>query len=133
MVTRCWNRGALRRSPKYMRFPLARFIAASAGIVIVMSCDGGPATPRFGNGIQGGPTGTAPVVPINPNSPDTGNVFTRILTPAGDGQQVNIGDSILLVTEVSDDRNVAGLTIQGIKNIGVDSLGTAQQIVRYTA
>ncbi|MEX2152133.1 MAG: hypothetical protein WD825_02280 [Gemmatimonadaceae bacterium] len=116
-----------------MRFPLARLAGAAAGVLIVLSCDGGPAQPRFGSGISGGPTGTAPVVPPDPSIPDTGNVFTQILIPSTNGAQVNIGDSILVRVRVTDDRNVAGLTIQGMKFSGVDSLGTLQETIRYTA
>jgi hypothetical protein len=116
-----------------MRFPLARLAGVAAGVLVVLSCDGGPAQPRFGSGISGGPTGTAPVVPPDPSIPDTGNVFTQILIPATAGAQVNIGDSILVRVRVTDDRNVAGLTIVGMKFVGDPDLGTLQEVVRYTA
>lgn len=114
-----------------MRSSFVRLAAVAVSVIAVLSCDGGPASPRFGNGISGGPTGTAPVVPPNPGTPDTNRPFVRIDTPATTGQLVNIGDSILVVTRIIDDRQVAGLTIQGMKYIGSAQLGTLVEVIRY--
>src|SRR5206468_6682186 len=121
------------RSRSSMRLPLpfGRLVLAAVGVVVVMSCDNPPASPRFGNGISGGPTGTSPITPVNPNAPDTGRPFVRIDTPATTGQLFNVGDSILVVTRIIDDRALQSLTIVGMKFTGSANLGTLQEIVRY--
>lgn len=116
-----------------MRLPLIRLGAVVTGVVVVMSCDAGPAGPRFGNGISGGPTGTSPVTPVNPSAPDTNRPFAQIQTPATTGQLVNIGDSLLVVTRIIDDRQLSRLTLVGMKYVGDASLGTLQEIARYPA
>ena len=113
-------------------FPFGRLVLASVGVIVVMSCDNPPASPRFGNGISGDPTGTLPVTPVNPNSPDTSRPFVRIDTPATTGQLFNVGDSILVVTRVIDDRQLASMSLVGMKFTGNASLGTLQEIVRYS-
>jgi hypothetical protein len=97
-----------------------------------MSCDGGPVSPKFGNGIAGGSSGTAPVSPPNPNSPDTNKPFVRIDTPAVVGQLINVGDSILTVTRIIDDRQLQSLVVTGFKFTGSAILGTLTQTIRYT-
>ena len=114
-----------------MRFPFARLAVAAAGVLIVMSCDNPPAGPRFGNGISGGPSGTAPVTPPNPSAPDTSVPFARIDTPATTGLLFNVGDSILVVTRLIDDRALASLTLQGIRYQGSANLGTLVETFRY--
>ena len=114
-----------------MRFPISRLVVAAAGVLVVLSCDNPPAGPKFGNGISGGPTGTAPVTPPAPGSPDTSRPFVRIDTPAVVGQLINVGDSILVVTRIIDDRSLSQLDLIGIKYSGSAQLGTLQQSVRY--
>ena len=107
-------------------------MALVVGIVAVMSCDGGSVNPRFGNGIAGGSSGTAPITPTNPNAPDTNRPFVRIDTPAVVGQLVNVGDSILTVTRIIDDRQLQSLVVTGYKFTGSANLGTLVQTIRYT-
>jgi len=116
-----------------MRLPISRLLVAAAGVLVVMSCDNPPAGPKFGNGISGGPTGTAPVTPPNPGAPDTNRPFVRIDTPATNGMLVNVGDSILVVTRIIDDRALAQLDLVGIRYTGSANLGTLTQTIRYTA
>jgi hypothetical protein len=115
-----------------MRYPLVRLAGLVIGIVAVLSCDGGPVSPKFGNGIAGGSSGTAPISPPNPNSPDTNKPFVRIDTPATTGLLVNVGDSILTVTRIIDDRQLASLVVTGFKFTGSAILGTLTQTIRYT-
>jgi hypothetical protein len=114
-----------------MRSSPLRLIAATAAVVAVISCDGGTSAPRFGNGISGGPTGTAPVNPPAPGSPDTSSPFIFIQTPATTGQLINIGDSILVTVVVSDDRQLGAVDITGFKEAGDTSFGTFTRTVRY--
>jgi hypothetical protein len=96
-----------------------------------MSCDGGSVNPKFGNGIAGGATGTSPITPLNPNSPDTNKPFVRIDTPLV-GQLINVGDSILTVTRLNDDRQLLSVVVTGYKFTGSAILGTLTQTIRYT-
>jgi hypothetical protein len=114
-----------------MRHPFARLVVAAAGVFVILSCDNPPAGPKFGNGISGGPTGTSPVTPPSPGGVDTNKPFVRIDTPATTGQLVNVGDSILVVTRIIDDRALASLVVTGFKFTGNANLGTFAQIVRY--
>src|SRR6185503_7210481 len=114
-----------------MRFPISRLVVAAAGVLVVMSCDNPPAGPKFGNGISGGPTGTSPVAPVNPGAPDTNRPFVRIDTPATNGLLVNVGDSILVVTRVIDDRSLSRLDLVGLKYTGSANLGTLTTTIRY--
>src|SRR5947207_6407048 len=115
-----------------MRSPLVRLTVLIVGIVAVMSCDGGSVNPRFGNGIAGGSSGTAPITPTNPNAPDTNRPFVRIDTPAVVGQLVNVGDSILTVTRIIDDRQLQSLVVTGYKLTGSANRRTIVQTIRYT-
>src|SRR3954470_25000068 len=116
-----------------MRFPFVRLAIAAAGVAIVMSCDAPPAGPRFGNGISGGPSGTAPVTPPNPSLPDTTHPFARIDTPTTTGQLFNVGDSILVVVRLIDDRQLNTVTLQGVRYKGNANLGTLVTTFRYPA
>jgi hypothetical protein len=115
-----------------MRYPLVRLAGLVIGIVAVLSCDGGPVSPKFGNGIAGGSSGTAPITPPNPNAPDTNKPFVRIDTPAVTGLLVNVGDSILTVTRIIDDRQLLSLVVTGFKFTGSATLGTLTQTIRYS-
>ena len=117
-----------------MRVSLVRLAALAGGVVLVLSCDGGPLGTKFGNGIGGGPTGTSPITPPAPGSVDSSRPFVRIDTPvAAPVQLINAGDSILVVTRIIDDRKVGTLTVRGLQYKGSSSLGTLQEIERYPA
>lgn len=112
-----------------MRLALVRLAVLAVGIAVVVSCDVGPTGGTFGNGISGGPTGTAPVVP--PTGADTNDPFVRIDIPTP-GQLVNVGDSILVQITFIDDRKLGSLSITGFKEAGDTALGTFTRTVRYT-
>jgi hypothetical protein len=127
-----------------MRSSILRLAVVAGCVAAVLSCDAGPITPVFGNGIAGGATGTAPVVPLNPSAPDTEPPFVifcgvNVLTttpcssPAAQNQQINVGDSILVVVRALDNRQVGNVKIQGIKFVGDPNLGTLQEVQRYPA
>jgi hypothetical protein len=115
-----------------MRVTLGRLSALVAGVALVMSCDGGPVGTKFGNGIAGGSSGTAPIVPPAAGSIDTVVPFVRIDTPvASPVQLINAGDSILVVTRIIDDRKVGTLQLRGVQFKGSASLGTLTEVERY--
>ncbi|MEX2178812.1 MAG: hypothetical protein WD801_08895 [Gemmatimonadaceae bacterium] len=115
-----------------MRFPIRRLAALVATAAFIWSCDGGPTVTRFGSGISGGPTGTAPVVPPAPGDPDTEAPLVRIQVPVATPiQLINVGDSILVVARLNDDRGVARVTFTGLRMVGDPDLGTFQEIQRY--
>jgi hypothetical protein len=104
------------------------------GVVLVLSCDGGPVSTKYGNGIAGGTTGTSPIVPPAAGSVDSNRPFVQIDTPvATPVQLINAGDSILVVTRIVDDRKVASLTVRGVQYKGSASLGTLTEVERYPA
>src|SRR6185436_4447101 len=107
-----------------MRLSLIRLAAVAGSVAVIVSCDSAPASPKFGNGIAGGVTGTSPISPPNPGAPDTSVPFVRIDTPATTGQLVNVGDSILVVTRVIDDRSAAKLDLVVLKFTGSANRGT---------
>ena len=113
-----------------MRHPFGRLVTVVAGVALVVSCDAGPTVGTFGNGISGGPTGTSPVTPPAPGSADTSAPFLVVDTPFT-GQLLNVGDSLLVVTRILDDRQVAGITITGFKETGDPDLGTFVRTIRY--
>ena len=117
-----------------MRDPIRRLAALGAAAFAIWSCDAVPTDSRFGNGISGGATGTAPVVPPAPGSVDADAPFVRINTPVATPiQLINIGDSILVETELSDQpgRQISHVEITGWKEVGDPDLGTFQRIPRY--
>lgn len=117
-----------------MRAPLVRLSALALSVAAVLSCDGGPMVSKFGRGIAGGATGTAPIVPPAPGSIDTNRPFVRIDTPVATPLQlINAGDSILVVTRIIDDRKVGTLLVRGLQFKGSASLGTLTQVERYPA
>lgn len=120
--------------PLPLRPTYARLGALLAGVAVVLSCDGGPTVTKFGKGIAGGATGTAPIVPPAPGSVDTSRPFVRIDTPvATPVQLINAGDSILVVTRIIDDRKVGTLLVRGLQYKGSASLGTLTEVERYPA
>ncbi len=115
-----------------MRYPIRRLAALAASAAFIWSCDGGPTVTRFGSGISGGPTGTAPVVPPAPGSPDNEAPLVRIQVPVATPiQLINVGDSILVVARLNDDRGVANVTFTGLRMVGDPDLGTFREIQRY--
>lgn len=116
-----------------MRSTLVRLAVLCAGIAAVVSCDAGPGITRFGNGISGGPTGTAPVVPAAPGSPDSNVPLARFVSPpTTTATLVNVGDSIFVSVRLNDDRAVGSVTLTGFKETGDVNLGTFVRIARYT-
>jgi len=113
-----------------MRLPFARLATVIASVALVVSCDAGPTVGKFGNGIAGGTTGTAPVTPPPPGSVDSNAPFLVVDTPFT-SQLVNVGDSILVVTRIIDDRAVGGFSIIGYKESGDPALGTFVRTIRY--
>lgn len=113
-----------------MRHPFGRIVTVAAGIALIVSCDSGPTVATFGNGISGGPTGTSPVTPPAPGSPDTSAPFLVVDTPFT-GQLLNVADSLLVVTRILDDRQIGSFTITGFKETGDPDLGTFTRTVRY--
>lgn len=109
-----------------MKSPLLRLLALGVSVAVVISCDSSPMTAPLGGTGAGGSTGsskagvdvTKPTVSID--TPTTGGV-------------VNVGDSLLVVMHLHDDRNLAGLQVVGYKETGRVDLGTFQRTVRYTA
>ena len=117
-----------------MRVSFVRISALVGGVVLVLSCDGGPVGTKFGNGIAGGTTGTSPITPPAAGSVDTSKPFVRIDSPVtAPVQLINAGDSILVVTRIIDDRKVGTLLIRGLQYTGSASLGTLTQVERYPA
>ena len=49
-----------------MRTSFVRLATLVGSVALVVSCDAGPTVVKFGNGIAGGTTGTAPVTPPPP-------------------------------------------------------------------
>src|SRR5688572_5515237 len=117
-----------------MRSNFVRFAVFVAGVAALASCDAGPTVTRFGNGISGGPTGTSPITPPAPGSPDSNPPLARFVTPPTTTTTlVNVGDSIFVSVRLNDDRAIATYTITGFKETGDVNLGTFQKVARYTA
>ncbi len=116
-----------------MRSPFVRLAVIGAGIAAVVSCDAGPTVTRFGNGISGGPTGTAPVAPAAPGSPDSNAPLARFISPpTTSATLVNVGDSIFVSVRLNDDRAIGSVTLTGFKETGDVNLGTFVRTARYT-
>src|SRR5688572_21428436 len=99
-----------------MRVSFPRLLALAAGVVLVVSCDGAPTTTRIGSGISGGPTGTAPIVPPAPGSADSTAPIILMDDPVATPQElVNVGDSILVLVRLHDERQLASLTLTGFR------------------
>ena len=117
-----------------MHLSFVRLAGIALAVAVVVSCDA-PAVTRFGSGISGGPTGTAPIVPPAPGSVDSSVPFVRIDTPIapafGQTGLVNVGDSILVAVRITDDRQLSSVTITGWKEVGSRLLGTFERIQRY--
>ena len=109
-----------------MKSPLVRLIALGVGIAVVLSCDSSPVTAPIGAGIgstnsgssSSGSDRTAPTVTVD--------------TPAVGGL-ANVGDSILVVMHLHDDRALGSLTLVGYKETGNTNLGTFQRTARFTS
>lgn len=125
-----------------MRSSILRLSIVAGLVAALASCDAGPVTSVFGNGIAGGATGTAPIPPLNPSAPDTEPPFVifcgvnvLVTTPcasaAAQNQQINVGDSILVVVRGLDNRQITTMRVQGIKRTGDPNLGTLTEVQRY--
>ena len=108
-----------------MKSPLVRLIALGFGIAVVLSCDSAPLTAPLGSGVGSSNSGSsargadkvAPTVSID--TPTTGTL-------------VNVGDSILVVMHLHDDRALGALMVAGYKETGNVNLGTFQRTARFT-
>lgn len=115
-----------------MRVSFTRLAALVLGLAAIVSCDGAPTTTRIGSGISGGPTGTAPLVPPPPGAVDSQAPLVLIDTPiVSPTQLVNVGDSILVVMRLNDDRGLGTVTVTGWKETGDPNLGTFTRTARY--
>ena len=115
-----------------MRVPSLRVLALVAGVAVVASCDGAPTTTRLGQGISGGPTGTAPIVPPAPGSVDSTAPIVLLDTPVVTPRQLaNVGDSILVVMRLHDERQLQNATLAAYREVGDPNLGTYQKLLRY--
>src|SRR5688500_9996206 len=115
-----------------MRVSLTRVAALVFGVAVIVSCDGAPTTTRIGSGISGGPSGTSPIVPPAPGSVDSQApiilIDTPVVTPT---QLVKVGDSILVVMRLHDERALGNVTVTGWKETGDPNLGTFTRTARY--
>ncbi|MDE3172421.1 MAG: hypothetical protein KGN74_05060 [Gemmatimonadota bacterium] len=108
-----------------MKSPLVRLIALGFGIAVVLSCDSAPLTAPLGSGVGSSNSGStasgADKVPptVSIDTPTTGTL-------------VNVGDSILVVMHLHDDRALGALTVAGYKETGNVNLGTFQRTARFT-
>jgi hypothetical protein len=107
----------------FMRVPTLRLLSLAAGVAAILSCEAGPAGPAFGGGIGGGG-------PPPPGSQDTVTPFIIIDTPLVN-QLANVGDSILVVTRIHDDREIESVEILGVKITGDPDLGTLRRVTRF--
>jgi hypothetical protein len=103
-----------------MRHLYLRLAGVLAGIAVVASCDSRLATETIG-------TGTS--TPNNSGSPGGGPVIA-LDTPAV-GSLVNVGDSLLVVVRLHDDRALTSVSFEGLKITGSSDLGTRTETARY--
>ncbi len=104
-----------------MKSPLVRLLALGFGIAVVLSCDSTPLTApgTVGASASGAAAGTDKTPPI-----------ATIDTPATGGL-VNVGDSILVVMHLQDDRALGSLMVGGYTETGSIGLGTFSRVPRY--
>lgn len=103
-----------------MRNLVLRLAVVVGGVAIVASCDSRLST----SPITVGPSGSSS------NSGVKGPVIA-IDTPAV-GSLINVGDSLLVVVRLHDDKALTTATIQGLKIVGSGDLGTRVESNRYT-
>jgi hypothetical protein len=107
-----------------MKSPLVRLLALCVGIIIVMSCDASPVTAPLGTGSGSSSTGSGGLDATKPT--------ITVDTPSTGGL-VNVGDSLLVVMHLHDDRALGAVQIVGYKETGRVDLGTFQRTIRYSA
>jgi len=96
---------------------MTRLAAIAAGILVVASCDTRlPTTAVIGSSSSGGKDLSKPAISID--SP-TVNAL------------INIGDSILVVMKLHDDKALSSVVVSGLAYRGSADLGTLTQRVRY--
>lgn len=109
-----------------MKSPLVRLIALGVGIAVVLSCDSSPVTAPIGAGI--GSTNSGSSSSGSDRTAPTVTVDTPVV-----GGLANVGDSILVVMHLHDDRALGSLTLVGYKETGNANLGTFQRTARFTS
>jgi len=102
-----------------MRSVLIRLPALAAGIALVASCDTRMPTQATIGG--GGSSSSAK---------DAGAPTIALDTPIAN-TLINVGDSILVVMRVHDDKALSSLSVDGLSYRGNEDLGTLVQRVRY--
>jgi hypothetical protein len=107
-----------------MKSPLVRLLALGIAIGAVLSCDSAPLTAPVGSSVGSSGTGSATGLD---NVPPT----VSIDTPAVGGL-ANVGDSILVVMHLHDDRALGNLMVAGYTETGNVNLGTFQRTARFT-
>ncbi len=107
-----------------MKSPLVRLLALGLGIAAVLSCDSAPLTAPIGSSVGSSSTGSTSGADVTPPT-------VTIDTPAVGGL-ANVGDSILVVMHLHDDRALGAMTVAGYKETGNVALGTFQRTARYT-
>lgn len=108
-----------------MKSPLVRLFALGFGIAVVLSCDSAPLTAPLGSGVGSSNSGSSP------SGADKTPPTVSIDTPTT-GTLVNVGDSILVVMHLHDDRALGSLIVAGYKETGNVNLGTFQRTARFT-
>ena len=106
-----------------MKSPLVRLVALGCSIAIVLSCDSAPLTGP--SGTAGGASNSGAAAGAD-KTPPTATIDTPTV-----GALVNVGDSILVVVHLHDDRDLGSLMIAGYKETGSLNLGTFQRTPRY--
>ncbi|HEY4304387.1 MAG TPA: hypothetical protein VGM82_07980 [Gemmatimonadaceae bacterium] len=104
-----------------MRNLFFRLAVVAGSVAIVASCDSRLTTSPVSVGSSGSSTNTGVKGPT-----------IAIDTPAV-GSLVNVGDSLLVVVRLHDDRALTTATIRGLKIVGSGDLGTRVETDRYTA
>src|SRR4051812_47235160 len=97
---------------------LLRLSVLGAGVVIVASCD-----TRLS---------TSPITVGSGSSSNTGVRGPTVVidTPVA-GALANVGDSVLVVVRLHDDKALTTFNLQGLKLTGSADLGTLQSTIRY--
>lgn len=101
-----------------MRNIFIRLAVVVGGVALVASCDSRLSTSpvTVGSGSSGNTSGKGPVIAID--------------TPTA-GSLVNVGDSVLVIVRLHDDKALTSLTLEGLKITGSGDLGTRVETVRY--
>ncbi len=105
-----------------MKSPLVRLVALAVSVAVVLSCD---STPLTAPGAVGGASTSGTAAGAD-KTPPTATIDTPTV-----GALVNVGDSILVVVQLHDDRALGTVMIGGYKESGSVNLGTFQRTPRY--